>query len=38
MGRSLVHVDDCGEDILLPDTLRNEIQSHRKIRFLFFGR
>ena len=37
MRRSLVHVDDCGEDIFLPDTLRNEVQSQRKILFLFFG-
>ena len=32
MGRSLVHMDDSGEDILLSNTLRNESQSHRKIR------
>lgn len=25
MGRSLVHMDDSGEDILLSNTLRNEV-------------
>ncbi|RBT46504.1 hypothetical protein EB20_02547 [Enterococcus hirae] len=38
MGRFLVHMDDSGEDIPLPDTPRYELQSHRKILFLFFGR
>ena len=38
MGRSLVHMDDSGEDILLSNTLRNEVKSRLEIRFLFFGR
>ena len=29
MGRSLVHMDDSGEDILLSNTLRNEVKSRR---------
>ena len=37
MGRSLVHMDDSGEDILLSNTLRNEVKSRLEIRFLFFG-
>ena len=35
MGRSLVHMDDSGEDILLSNTLRNEVKSRLEIRFLF---
>ena len=38
MGRSLVHMDDSGEDILLSNTLRNEVKSRLEIRFLLFGR
>ena len=38
MGRPLVHMDDCGEDILLSHTLRNEVKSRLEIGFLFFGR
>lgn len=38
MGRSLVHMDDSGEDILLSNTLLNEVKSRLEIRFLFFGR
>lgn len=33
MGRSLVHMDDSGEDILLSNTLRNEVKSRLEIRF-----
>ena len=38
MGRSLVHMDDSGEDILLSNPLRNEVKSGLELRFLFFGR
>ena len=31
-------MDDSGEDILLSNTLRNEVKSRLEIRFLFFGR
>ena len=37
MGRSLVHMDDSGEDILLSNTLRNEVKSRLEIRFLSSG-
>ncbi len=37
MGRSLVHMDDSGEDILLSNTLRNEVKSRLEIRFCSSG-
>ncbi len=36
MGRSLVHMDDSGEDILLSNTIRNEVKSRLEIRFLCY--
>lgn len=33
MGRSLVHVDDCGEDILLPT--RSEMKSRAIVKYAF---
>ena len=38
MGRSLVHMDDSGEDILLSNTLRNEVKSSVELRVVLFGR
>ena len=38
MGRSPVHMDDSGEDLLLSNTLRNEVKSRLELRFLSFGR
>ena len=37
MGRSLVHMDDSGEDILLSNTLRNEVKRRLEIRFCYSG-
>ena len=39
MGRSLVHMDDSGEDILLSNTLRNDTTSSMALRIKsLFGR
>ena len=37
MGRSLVHMDDSGEDILLSNTLRNESRAVWKYAFCSSG-